>query len=357
MADLGARDPLFAALDPLVRAQTLTTDQANQVYRAVAGIVSGPTSRSSARPSATWSRPSVGTAFGVLGAGLLASAFLVSYGLALDDLSWKPFAGMIVPIAAFAMVVAVTEFAQSRDDQLAALAAVSGALAVTGTALTVSTGGDSGWLTYASALVLVAGGVVGYTRSWRDIFVVPAVAGGLLLVGKACAVLVDSGDAGESDALFYGVALLVYGVAVAASGWRFPCRQLAGVLGGSIAVGSMALVIIANGFTGAFSLSPSGDVHISYRSDTVIALVLGLVGCAALAAGYATRRDAGLLVVAGVGSALLPALAVPFLTQKHPLQLAAIFVALGSGVLAAGVATARVSRRTAPAHHAAPTAR
>lgn len=359
MAASGEPDPLFAALDPLVRSQQLSSDQANQVYRAVAGIAPAPAAasthapapapapapRSSARqPRAGWSRPRLGTGIGVVGAGLLAGAFLVSYGLALDGLSWKPFAAMVVPVAALAMLVAVTDVMRERADELAALAAVAGAVALVCIALTVSTAGDSGVLTYASAIALLVGGVAGYARFRRQVFVVPGVIGGLLLLGKAFAGLVDADNGfGENNVLFYGVVLLIYGVGVAALGWRLPCRHLAGVLGGTIAVGSMAFVIIANGFTGAFFLTSSGDVQTSYRSDTVMALVLGLVVCGALAAGYAAYRDAGFLVVAGGGSALLPALAVPFLTQKHPLQLAAVFIVLGTAVLGAGVALARAN--------------
>jgi len=110
--------------------------------------------------------------------------------------------------------------------------------------------------------------------------------------------------------------------------------------GGAIALGSLALVIVVNGFTGSFAVGPGGRVHVSYRSDTVIAVGLGLAVCLGLAAAYAFTREAGFMVVAGGGAVLLPALAVPLLTQKHPLQLAALFALIGAVVLGVGFAFA-----------------
>lgn len=289
----------------------------------------------------------------MLGAGLMSGAFLVSYNLAEQDLSWKTLAGMVVPIAALTAVVAVSRVRTLGGCSMNLLASTAGAGALVAVALAVSAIGGSSALAYASGFIMLVGGGAGYAVFRRQAFVWPVVLGGLVLVGRAGAHLIDgTTSSGESGVLFYGVLLLLYGVAVGGVGWRLPCRHLAGVLGGSIAVGSMVLVILVNGFTGAFFLGPTGDVQVSYRSDTVIALVLGLVVCSALAAAYAARQEAGFMAVSWTGGSVLPTLAVPFLTQKHPLQLAAVFVFLAASAFSAGVALTRAKRPAAPSDDA-----
>lgn len=274
----------------------------------------------------------------------MASAFLVSYSLAQDQLTWKPFVGMVAPIVVLTLVLAVRVYASFRED-VVALGAVAGSVALLGLALAIPTTGGSAPLAYIAGAVLLVGGVTGYVVWRQHIFVVPAFLGGLVLTANGGSHFVSSSSSDQNSVLYLGVVLMLYGVLVVLTAWRLPCRHLAGVLGGGLAVSSMAFVIVLNGFTGAFVLGSTGEVMVSYRSDTVIALVLGLVVSVVLAAAYAAHRESGFLVVAGIGGATLPALAVPLLTQKHPLQLATGFLVLGSLALAAGVLLAHTRGR------------
>lgn len=333
-------DELVAALDPLVRAQTLSPQQANEVYRAVS--TSGASSASAdrgRRPDLTRSR--VGTGIGTVGVGLVVAAFSTGYVLGLDSLGWTIFVAMLGPILVLALVVVASELAPHRapgiPDELRTLAAIAGSLAVSCVALAILTIGGSSSLYYVSGLVMLVGGLAGYWSWRRQVFVVPAVIGGLVVTSRLGShLLSSSSDRGDSSVLFLGIVAAAYGALVAVAGWRYPCRHLTGVLGGLIALSSLALVIIVNGFTGAFALDPTGRVQVSYRSDTVVALVVGLVVCLGLAGAYAATREAGFLVVAGSGGFSLPATAIPFLTQKHPLQLAALFALIGALVIGLG---------------------
>lgn len=339
-------DTLVSVLDPLVRAQTLSPEQANEVYRVVSasGASVVGSGRGSRRVDLT--RGGVGIGIGTIGSGLVVSAFITGYQLGLESLDLTTFVAMVGPIVVLALVVVASELAPRRHSpgsatELRTLAAVTGSLAVVCLALAILTTSGSDSLYYVSGLVMLVGGVAGYASWRRQVFVVPAVIGGLVVVTRLGAHLLDSSSRpGDNSVLFLGIAVAGYGVLVGAAGWRFSCRHLAGVLGGLVALTSLSLVIIVNGFTGAFALDPVGRVQVSYRSDTVIALVVGLVVCVGLAGGYAATREAGFLGVAGGGAVVLPALAVPFLTQKHPLQLAALFALIGTVVIGVGFALA-----------------
>ena len=360
-------DPIFAALDPLVRDATLSPDQANELYRAVvrAGTTASPSTAPGVQPPAVisvpapsvpdvrrpagWTRPAAGAGLGTVGLGLLASAYAISFLLAVDDFGWNTFLGMVAPIVVASLVVVASEIAPG-EDELRTLAAVAGSLAIVGLALTIWATGDSGSLSYVGGLVMLLGGLAGYLAWHRQVFVVPAVLGGLVLVTKLAAdVLGITLRQQDNDALFFGMLVALYGVVVVLVGWRSSCRHLAGVLGDVVALGSLAIVILVNGFTGTFSVEPDGRIETSYRSDTVIALVAALLVCIGLAAAYAVSREAGFLTVAALGAAALPALAGPFLTQKHPLQVAAIFGFVGIVVAAAGLVLAWRRPAGAPA--------
>lgn len=343
----------MAALDPLVRAQKLSPQQANEVYRVlvespppaspVAVPVPPPVPAKSVAPPVGWTRAAFGAGIGTVGVGVLASAFVVAYQLGVDSLAFKTVAGMVGPILVLAIVVVATEFAPGRehDDHggLRTLAANAGSLGIITLALAVLTVGGSGSLVYVSGLVMVVGGVAGYAAWRRQVFVIPAFVGGLFVVARLGDRLVSS-RTGDSTVLLYGAFFLAYGVVVALVGWRLRCRQLTGVLGGIVGVSSMALVILLNGILGTFSIDGAPSLHTSSRNDTVAALVIGLLVCVASAAGYGASRQPGFLVVAGLGAIVLPVIAVPFLTQRHPLQMTAVFVVVGGLAAAAGLALA-----------------
>ena len=338
---------LFASLNGLVVDGTLTPHQADQVYRAVAST--GP--HASAAPGATdagasgWNRQRLLAALGVLGAGLLATAYIVAASVDSEqDFGWKTtvlMAGVTVVLAAGAAVA----YAQLRHRAWAPwLAGVLGALALAAFAFALVVLWDPEGLIYLAGALMLLGGVAGFWSFGGQLFAVVAVVGGGVLLGQVFSdSLSGGGDGGSGDVLTVGLGFLLYGVAVAAAGWRFSCRRLLGVIGLGLAVVSMLVVIyletVLFSLVVAFGDGPGRPDRSSLHADIRTAMALGL-GAAVLATlAHAWTAYSGFAVVAFSGAALLPVSAIAALNGQHPLRWAITFAVVGTVGVAAALLT------------------
>lgn len=340
---------LADVLAPLVGDATLSSDQADAVYRGFMATDGTNVTGRRATDGAGASR--IGAALAVLGIGLLGAGFLMGVEH-IGDLS--PFgdrgtftrAGAACALA-LAGVLAIGVLAASISTSgrgwrprgpMAVVASTALSVVLLGVALVLTVEGSSdGWVLATGAVALV-GGLAGYLVLRGAPLLVPAIGGGVLLVTQATS-HIDAHAGSHGHLLMSGMVMAGYGVLVALAGWRTPHRHLIGVLGGLVALASLEEVILQNGFTGAFSLTDQG-IQISYRSDTYTALIVGLVVCLGMVVASAATGHAGFAVTGFIGAVVLPASAGQFITQKHPLEVGATFGGVGVLLVLVGLAVA-----------------
>ncbi len=232
-------------------------------------------------------------------------------------------------------------------------AGVLGALALAALAFGLVVLWDADVLTYVAGLLMVAGGVAGFWILEGQLFAAVAVIGGALVLGQAASDVISGGDPGSSVALSVGVAFLVYGLVVAAAGWRFGCRRLLGMLGLGIGLTSMIVVIYVDAVYFAFSVAVTnqsstginGPDATSIRSDIRVAMVLGLLIAVLAALAHAYTSFVGFAVLSLVGAAVVPVSAVVTLSGQHPLRWSMAFGVAGTLALAAAVGVQLQRRR------------
>jgi len=166
------------------------------------------------------------------------------------------------------------------------------------------------------ALLLGDSGATGYVTGAVAPPVAAVVLGGLVFVGE----LLDDTAGGGADStsnLGVGVGLVVYGVAVAAAGWRLPSRHVSAMLGGAVALlGAEAVIVgglLLQAFGGGSLLAPDstaapGDPFggvADPTGDVAVAMVLGLLVCAGLLGLHAYTRFPGYAVLGVVGTVLV----------------------------------------------------
>lgn len=343
---------LAGVLAPLVADATITSEQADAVYRGFAASADAPIEQTNGPLG-----PRIGAALAILGLGLLGSAVLLSSQFIGDNSPYGSVgtfnrAGLATALSLVGVIVvgglAAWLGAPRRHwppvGPLAVVTAASTTLLLFGVAVVLTLEGSGEGYVVATGAVLLVGGVAGYAALRLAPFVVPVIGGGVVLVTEATD-HIGSNAGSHGHLLLSGVVLAAFGVLVAIAGWWTPHRQLAGVLGCLVAIVSMEEVILENGFTGAFSLGSQG-IEISYRSDTITALIVGLAVCLGLAVAYAATRSGGFATLSLIGAVVLPASAGMFITQKHPLQVAAVFAAIGGVLAMLGLAAAwRASRQ------------
>jgi hypothetical protein len=354
-----ASDPLAQSLDSLVRQGTLSPAQASELYAAGGSRVPrGPGDEPS--PSAGWplyDRLRAGaTAFGAaLAFAALLTAFVLSSNDA-DDFTWSTFivtAGLTIALAvgAAAWYTALAAVPHSRWT-----ASVLGAFAILGLGLTIlGPWGDQDALLYLVGFGMAAAGAAGYWFLRGSAFTVAAFFGLFLVASQFWGNITGDGD----GPLMYGVVMLLFGIVVAAAGWRFPCRNVTGMLGAGVALWGLFVVVYIGGF--AFGLGSaffqSSDLTGTGRSpvldfddDIRVALILTLVLGAVLAAMYAYTHYVGYLVLSAIGLTLIPTFAILMLAMEHPLRWSTLlFGGIGGLVaLAALVDQARRSGFTLP---------
>jgi hypothetical protein len=352
-------DPLFASLDPLVRDGTLNGEQARRVYRQLSESDGTRTSMlpvAAEDSNAPLDRRGLATAAGLLGAGVVISGLLLSASLAESNgLHWKTFLPMLAITLGFAGAAVLTRWPLGlRRGMADLLTGVLVTLAVLSLGVTMLAPQAIGVVVYLAALVLLLGGIGGYWFLQRDVVIVAAIAGGALLLGRILSDTLNfSQDDTSGPVLMVGVLFLLYGVVVVAAGWRFSCRDLAGLIGSVIAVVSMhvvAVVLLFVGFLTAVTSQGRGasSPYADARGDLKVALVLGLFAAAAVAGLFAYTRRPGYALVSFIGAALLPLLVAIGLSASHPLRWSLGYAFVGGLIVAAAVAERFLSERQPP---------
>ncbi len=355
-AQNGPPDSLYSSLNPLVSDGTLTPYQADRVYRAVNA---GATPHSEAGTptdvrAAGWERPRVLAAGAILAAGLLGTAFaetsVISSG---KDFEWK----LLLMLAAVTVLLAATSagsFLLLRGRPYAAwVGGILGALALASFALSLVILWDPDALVYLAGVLMLVGGGAGYWFLKGHLFAVVAVVGGGVLLGQIFSDTLSSDSPNDSgDVLLVGIGFLVYGLVVAAAGWRFDTRHLLGVIGVSISLLAMALVIYVNATIYAISnafaepVTGAGDFPglSSVRSDIRVAMVMGLIVAILAALAYAYTGYVGFAILSFLGAAIIPVSAIASLQTDHPLRWAGAFALVG-GLALIGLVALQVNRR------------
>ncbi len=357
MSLLRRPDALVDTLDPLVRDGTLTPSQADRVYQAMRG------SRWRRTPAATtetgWEQSRVWAAVSVLAAGSLGACYLLAANVdEAEGFGWKTLLILLgvstvlgLAAAAFAVVLHARPWARWA-------AGVLGALSLAAFAVGLLVLWDPDMLVYVAGLLMLAGGAAGYWFLTGPMFTVVAVAGGALVLGQAANDVISGGNPGSSVALEVGVAFVVYGLVIAAAGWRLQCRHLLGMLGLGLGLTSMLVVIFVDAVYFAFFMAVRDQslpgIHgadaSSIRSDIRVAMVLGLIIAALAALAHAYTSYAGFAVLAGAGAAVVPVIALVTLNGEHPLPWSIAFGVVGTVALVAVVAAQLDRRRPRPAY-------
>ena len=315
------RDPVFNAVDGLVRDGTLDHRQADRVY-AVMRVTPGaaePTTGSAAAPGA--GQPSADTlsrwpliermagGLALFGAGVAVAAAMVGTFLASrfeDGFEWQPFVVALGVALALAALTAGVHVLVADHDYARWLIAGPAGLGVLALALTVWVAfTDWDHVSYLVGAVLLLGGAGAYVVIRSGATVAVTVFGGLVLMTAFL------GDVQPSDAdslLWFTIPAVLYGAVVAGAGWVLPTRHLSAVLGGVIALSVVFLVLAFAAFARlvvralAGSLGGGGgDSAPDYSGDAATTLALGIIVCLALLALYALTGHTGYAVLGGVG--------------------------------------------------------
>ncbi len=342
---------MFTALDPLVRDGTLTPEQAGRVYSAVRPV---STSGTPAGLLGQWSlRDRAIAAVAVIGGALAVAGLLVAASLASSrGFEWKTFVVMLVAVAVLLGGAAVAEVLLPKGSASRWLAAVLLTLGIIGTGSSIlAMWGDTSGIDYLAGLLMLAGGVAGYYLLRAPVVTTAAAFGAVVLFVSLVSDLVGDGS-GEHTALKIGIGGVVLGAAVLAVGWPFGCRNVTGMLGGVIALVSMAFTFTLS-LVFALSSAVSSGLQGGSRSplatsDLKIAAIIGLVVAAALGAAFVYSRFVGFAVLAVLGAALFGLLGT-IAFHDHPLRWGGALLVIGALGIAASLAGGLTGRsRTSP---------
>lgn len=346
-------DPFFASLDSLVHDGTISGEQAARVY-AVTTPPSHLAAPGSTGVAESGSVPRLMVALGIFAAALVASGFLVTSNLiSTHGFEWKTF----LPMAAITIALGAGSLANwaltTRDTASHVFTGTLATLSVVGVGITINAPWDHVWLVYLAGIVMFLGGVAGFWFLRSDSLIVAAAVGGLVILGQGLSDTIFSGsDGGSGDILLAGVFVTLYGVVFAAAGWLFSCRNLAAMIGGILALGSMVVVVLTLSIFSAifFAFAGSGvgqggggggrgfsanDVS----GDARIAMILGLVVSLLLAGVYAYTRYNGFAFLSFIGALLLPGLVTTVNAREHPLRWGVGVAGVGGLIVLAVVAS------------------
>ncbi len=357
-------DPVYTAVDGLVRDGTLDHGQADRVYAvmrvtpgAAAPATTSDAGQASAETVTRWpliERLAGGLA--LFGAAVAVAAALVASYLSdrFDDgFEWKPFVVALgVAVALTALTAGVHLLVADRDYSRWLIAGPAG-LAVAAFAFTVGIAlTDWDHVSYLIGAVLLLGGAGAYVVVRSGATVAVAILGGLVLLA---AFLGDVTPDDSESLLWLSIPAVLYGAAVAGAGWILPTRHVSALLGGVIALTGVLLVLafaafagaFARAFAGGFGGDGGGDTGTSYSGDAATTLALGVIVCLALLGLYALTAHPGYAVLGGVGAVGVLTTGLFAVDLDHTLRWAAGVGVLGV-LLAAAAGALAVSRRGHP---------
>ncbi len=331
-------DPVFAAVDGLVRDGTLDHTQADRVYAAMRA-----TDTSATAPSTRGSFPTrLAASVALVGAGTSSGAALLAASLANlfeEGFDWQAFVVVGGVAGALLALTAASELVvhdRSGGRWFTAGPAGLAALAL-GLVAAVALLGEEAVDYVSGGVVMLAGtGLYAWLRTAPAL--AAAVVGGLVVVS---AILDDTvaPDLGDEGVLGVGVGLVAYGVAVGGLGWLLPTRHVSAILGGLICLFGV-LVVLVTGAT-AIVFAGFGGAGRDLTGDSATGLALGVLVCLGLLTLHVLTASWGYALLGTGGLVLVLPTGLYALDLEHTLRWSAgvgvigVAIAAASGVLAA----------------------
>ena len=337
-------DPLSQSLESLVRQGTLNPMQASELYSAAqARTPVGPIEPPP--PSAGWPLYDRVRA----GATALGGALALGTVLLCADLSGGEFKGRAFSVMAL-ITIGLAVGAAAWYVLLAAVphsrwtASVLGAFAIKSLGFTlIAPWADKDAVVYLVGLGMVALSAAGYWYLRGGAFAFSAFLGGFIVANQFANNIIGDND----GPLLYGVVMMLFGIVIAAAGWRFECRNITGLLGGAVAlfgffvvtyVGAFAAVVVQGINQVTSSLGDGGPARVTgiadMNNDLRVSFILTLLICVALTALYAYTHNVGYLILAAVGATQILSVAVLALAREHPLRWGTVLLAGLGGLIA-----------------------
>lgn len=285
MTQTPAEDPVFSALDPLVRSGELTTDQAQAAFDAArgrTGLLSGAIKLET-----------LAVAFGV---ALLGTTVILStgYSRADGDLDWSNYG---LGLAATAALLAVAGLAWARVRDTARrdnLVAWPGAVGAVGAGLMLGVAmDDTDGTAYVVGLVILALSAGGYFLVRQSPFLLSGLVGLFVLYAQAFDDLFDVADIeGDNIGMMLGSAIFLFALVVTGASWFLPRgRDVSTLVVGAAAAYGFGLVLLGlaivrvlqgvfAGFSASFDEDPSAsdgpDLDV-YDNDVYVIVLFALV--------------------------------------------------------------------------------
>ena len=337
-------DPLSQSLESLVRQGTLSPIQASELYSAAeARTPVGPIEPPP--PSAGWPLYDRVRA----GATALGGALALATVLLCADLSGGEFKGRAFSVMAL-ITIGLAVGAAAWYVLLAAVphsrwtASVLGAFAIKSLGFTlIAPWADKDAVVYLVGLGMVALSAAGYWYLRGGAFAFSAFLGGFIVANQFANNIIGDND----GPLLYGVVMMLFGILIAAAGWRYECRNITGLLGGAVAlfgffvvtyVGAFAAVVVQGVNQVTSSLGDGGPARVTgiadMNNDLRVSFILTLLICVALTALYAYTHNVGYLILAAVGATQILSVAVLALAREHPLRWGTVLLAGLGGLIA-----------------------
>ncbi|HEU0289054.1 MAG TPA: hypothetical protein VFR22_18535 [Nocardioidaceae bacterium] len=223
-------------------------------------------------------------------------------------------------------------------------ASVLGAFAIKSLGFTlIAPWADKDAVVYLVGLGMVALSAAGYWYLRGGAFAFSAFLGGFIVATQFANTIIGDND----GPLLYGVVMMLFGIVIAAAGWRFECRNITGLLGGAVAlfgffvvtyVGAFAAVVVQGVNQITSSLGDGGPARVSgiadMNNDLRVSFILTLLICVALTALYAYTHNVGYLILAAIGATQILSVAVLALAREHPLRWGTVLLAGLGGLIA-----------------------
>ena len=354
-------DPVFTAVDGLVREGTLDHAQADRVYLALRSVLPGGGIAGTTEPApagqeiARWPLVErLATAAALLGSALALGATLVAAYLSdrfddgFDGKSFLVALGTTLTLAVVttAVLVLVTDRGYAR--WFVAGPVGLGILVLGITVWIAFTDWDE--VGYAVAAVLLLGGGGGYVAVRSAAAVAVSVLGGLILFGQ---VLGDVAPSDTDSLLWISVPAVIYGVVVAVAGWQLPTRHVSAMLGGVVALGGVILLLGVAAFAALIASTVFGDGSgrsgsgSEYSGDAATTMTVGILVCLGLLTLYALSGQVEYAVLGSLGGATVIGIGIFALDVDHALRWAGGVAVIGAAV-AAGSALVPLSRYGRP---------